>query len=106
MPVRGDVHRLAAPRRARGREQKGKRYGVVLQADELTSLSTVIVAPTSRSAGASLLRPVVAIEGAATQVMVEQVRAVDQQRLGRRVGHLSWEELEGVDRALRLVLGL
>ena len=38
-----------APRGARGSEQQGSRYAVIVQSDDLM-LSTVLVAPTSRSA--------------------------------------------------------
>jgi len=41
-----------------------------------------------------------------TLVLVEQTSAVDPSRLGDRIGHLSFEEIRGVDAALRLVLGL
>jgi mRNA-degrading endonuclease toxin of MazEF toxin-antitoxin module len=39
-------------------------------------------------------------------VLVEQVGAVDAQRLGRRMGHLTAEEMWAVDDALVTVLGL
>src|SRR4051794_23553898 len=54
--VRGDVHRLRAPRSARGHEQQGSRYAVVVQSDALP-LSTLIVAPTSTSARPASFRP-------------------------------------------------
>ena len=50
---RGDVVALPPPRGAIGHEQKGRRYGVVLQSSDLARLSTVIVAPTSASAQAT-----------------------------------------------------
>jgi mRNA interferase MazF len=77
-----------------------------MQADEFIGLSTVIVAPTSQSAAAASFRPVVNIDGATTRVMVEQMRAVDLQRLERHAGHLSLEEQTSVDEALELILGL
>ncbi|MGP8008819.1 MAG: type II toxin-antitoxin system PemK/MazF family toxin, partial [Acidimicrobiales bacterium] len=46
---RGDIVRLIPPK-SDGREQQGLRFGVVLQSDALAPLSTVLVAPTSRSA--------------------------------------------------------
>lgn len=104
--TRGDVVRLPAPRSARGREQTGPRFGVVVQADEFAPLSTVVVTPTSRSARAASFRPEVEILGETTLVLVEQVRAVDTDRLGEVVGHLRPEELWGVDVALGTVLGL
>lgn len=102
---RGDVYRVRLPA-GRGREQRGPRYGVVIQADELLGLSTLIVAPTSRSAAAATFRPEVAVAGERTRVLVEQLRALDQQRLGKRAGRLGAEEQRGVDEALALVLGL
>ncbi len=103
---RGEVFRLRAPRAIRGHEQAGQRYGVVVQADELLSLSTVIVAPTSTRARPSSFRPEVEIEGERTRVLVEQMGAVDPSRLGHSLGLLGVDELREVDSALATVLGL
>lgn len=103
---RGDVYELPSPRGARGREQTGRRFGVVLQSSELMALSTVIVAPTSTRARAASFRPEVTVGGRQTRVLVEQLGAVDQARLGKRRGRLAWSELEQVDEALTVVLGL
>jgi mRNA interferase MazF len=90
----------------RGHEQAGRRYGVVLQADELLALSTVIIAPTSTHALPASFRPEVEIEGTRTRVLVEQIGAVDPSRLGESHGLLGRYELNDVDRALAIVLGL
>ena len=103
--MRGDIHQLRAPRGARGNEQRGARYAVVLQSDDLV-LSTVLVAPTSRSAQPRTFRPSIAVKGELTQVLVEQTAAVDPVRLGPLVGHVSRRELESIDESLRLVLEL
>lgn len=103
--LRGDVYRFKLPKGI-GHEQHGDRFGVVVQADELLPRSVVLVAPTSRSARPASFRPEVDVEGAATRVLVEQVGAVDVGRLGDLVGHLSREELWGVDDALVTVFGL
>lgn len=103
---RGEVFALPAPRKPRGREQRGNRYAVVLQNDDLLALSTVIVAPTSTSARAASFRPEVKIAGASTRVLVEQLGAVDPERLGASVGFLAHDELRAVDRAAAVVLGL
>lgn len=103
---RGEVFRLSAPKRARGHEQAGSRYGIVLQADELLPLSTVIVAPTSAAAPARSFRPEVRIGKTRTRVLVEQLGAVDRSRLGESQGVLARAELEEVDRALVVVVGL
>lgn len=104
--MRGDIHRLRAPRVARGHEQQGRRYAVVVQSDDLQRLSTWVVAPTSTSARAATFRPRIEIDGAVTRVLVEQASAVDPSRLGECVGHLGFDEMRAVDAALRLVLEL
>jgi len=104
--VRGEVFRLRAARDARGSEQGGARFAVVVQADELLALSTVLVSPTSSSAPPRSFRPSVEIEGAETRVLVEQTTAVAPDRLGDPVGRLSAPELRDLDDALTLVLGL
>jgi mRNA interferase MazF len=103
---RGEVFRLQAPRGSRGHEQTGQRYVVVVQADELLSLSTVIIAPTSTRAQPASFRPEVEIDGQRTRVLVEQLGAVDPTRLGESHGLLAFGELRKVDRALAVVVGL
>jgi mRNA interferase MazF len=104
--VRGEVFRLPAPRRARGHEQRGTRYAVVVQADELLGLSTLLVTPTSQSALAASFRPVITIAGAETRALVEQTTVVDPRRLGQSAGRLSASEIHALDEALALILGL
>ncbi len=104
--VRGEVFRLPAPRGARGREQRGSRYAIVVQGDELLELSTVLVSPTSTSARPASFRPTIRLEGRETRILVEQTTVVDPQRLGRSAGRLDVSELRAVDEALKLVLGL
>jgi mRNA interferase MazF len=104
--VRGEVFRLPPPRGARGHEQRGARYAVVVQADEFLGLSTALVAPTSTSARQASFRPMITLEGRETRVLVEQTTVVDPQRLGRSMGRLETGELLAIDQALALVLGL
>lgn len=103
--MRGDIHRLRAPRGARGNEQRGGRYAVIVQSDDLL-LSTVLVAPTSRSALPRVFRPTITIGGEKTQVLIEQTTAVAPERLGELVGHVSHDELEQINNSLRLALEL
>ncbi len=103
--MRGEVYRLRSPKDARGNEQSGARYAVVVQSDQLP-LSTWLVAPTSTSARAARFRPEVEVAGRTTRVLAEQVTAVDPQRLGEVAGYLTREELRRVDAALRVVLEL
>lgn len=103
--LRGEVCELRAPRQARGHEQAGPRYGIVLQSSDLP-LSTVLVAPTSTAPRPASFRPEVEIAGSRTLVLCEQLAAIDAERLGQSLGVLPWRDLERVDRALKLVLGL
>jgi mRNA interferase MazF len=104
--VRGEIFRLPAPRGARAHEQRGARFAVVVQADELLELSSVLVSPTSRSARAATFRPEITLDGHETRVLVEQTTVVDPERLGPSAGRLDPCELRAVDEALMLVLGL
>ncbi len=103
--LRGDVHRFRLPPGV-GHEQHGDRFAIVVQADEFLPRSVVVVAPTSRSARAASFRPEAQIEGESTRVLVEQLGAVDLQRLGKLVGHLTHAEMWSVDEALIDILGL
>ena len=103
--LRGDIYRFT-PSKGIGHEQHGERFGVVVQADEFLPRSVILVAPTSRSARAASFRPEITVDGETTRVLVEQVGAVDASRLGNLCGHLSPEELWGVDESLAVVLGV
>jgi mRNA interferase MazF len=101
--VRGEVLRLPAPRQTRGHEQRGARYAV---ADEFLGLSTLLVSPTSTRARAATFRPTIELLGTETRVLVEQTTVVDPERIGKSVGRLDAAEMQAVDEALALVLGL
>ena len=104
--MRGDIYRLRTSRTAEGHEQRGPRYGVVVQSDDLL-LSTILVAPTSSSALPTDFRPRITMDGTTTYVLVEQTAAVNAEtRLGEFAGRLGPSELADLDRALTLVLGL
>jgi mRNA interferase MazF len=103
--VRGDVHQIKLSGK-RGHVQTGRRYAVIVQADALLALSTVVICPTSRSAFRASFHPEVTIAGEPTQVLCEMVGAVDARSLGARAAHLSHDELRAVEDALLLVLDL
>ncbi len=102
---RGDVVELRPPKGV-GREQNGKRLGVIVQSDALLPRSVVLVAPTSTSARSATVRPIVTIDGLQTKVLVEQMAAVDVNRLGETITSLAGEDMWNIDDALKLVLGL
>jgi len=103
--LRGDVHEFR-PACGIGHEQRGRRFGVIVQANELLSRSVVLVAPTSLSARPASFRPEIELLGETTRVLVEQVGAIDAGRLGDLVGHVTPEQQWGIDEALTTVLGL
>jgi mRNA interferase MazF len=103
--VRGDVHSINLPRR-RGRVQHGRRYAVIVQADDLLALSTAVVCPTSTSTPPASFHPEITIADEPTRIMCEMIGAVDARSLGKQVGHLTLDELRSVDDALLLVLDL
>jgi mRNA interferase MazF len=103
--IRGDVHAITMPRK-RGHVQHGRRYAVIVQADDLLALSTVVVCPTSRSAFPASFHPEITLQDQPTQVLCEMVGAVDAHGLGEHVGHLTLDEQRAVEDALLLVLDL
>jgi mRNA interferase MazF len=103
--VRGDVVRMPADKRARGAEQQGARYGVVVQSDDLL-LSTVLVTPTSTASMPMVHRPELTLLGERTCLLVEQTRAVRRDALGPVLGRLSFDDQRLLDDALRIVLAL
>ncbi len=104
--VRGEVFTLRMSPGRRGSEQQGRRFAVVVQADELLGLSTVLVAPTSTAAPARTFRPTIDVDGVQTRVLVEQTTAVSPDRLGTSVGRLSASELGDLDAALCVMFAL
>ena len=102
--LRGDVFALRLPKGI-GHEQRGKRFGVVVQSDALLPRSVVLIAPTSRSAKPASFRPEIEVDGSPTRVLVEQVGAIDISRLGELASHLTPQEQWGVDTAFLTVLG-
>lgn len=103
--VRGDVHAIKLPR-GRGRVQHGRRFAVIVQADDLLALSTIVVCPTSSSTPAASFHPEVTIADERTRIMCEMIGAVDARMLGEQIAHLTFDEMRSVDDALELVLDL
>ena len=102
---RGDINEIKLPR-GRGRVQHGRRFAVIVQADDLLSLSTIVVCPTSTSAPPASFHPEVTIGDEQTRIMCEMVGAVDARALGAQVAHLTFDEMRSVGDALELVLDL
>lgn len=77
-----------------------------MQADELLELSTVLIAPTSHSAAPATFRPLIEVSQTSTRVLTDQLRVFDLQSVTGTLGHLTRAELESVNEALALILGL
>ena len=104
--VRGECFRIRTQRGARGGEQRGERFAVVVQSDLVGGGATIVVVPSSRSALDAPYRPSVEIAGSPTRLLVDKMRASAVERLGKSVGRLSAAEMIAVDNAMRIVLGL
>jgi mRNA interferase MazF len=103
--VRGDVHAITLPK-GRGRVQHGRRYAVIVQADDLMALSTVVICPTSTSAPTASFHPEIDLNGQSTMVLCEMMGAIDARKLGDHVSHLNHDDMKRVEDALSLVLDI
>lgn len=90
VPVcRGEVY-LVALNPARGREIRKTRPCVVVSPDELNHhLATFIVAPLTTGSHSYPFRVPCRFEGKSGHVVLDQVRTVDRERLGRRLSRLG-----------------
>ena len=79
---------------------------MIVQADDLLALSTVLVCPTSASTPPASFHPEIDVGDVSTRVMCEMVGPVDTRALGTQAGHLTVDEMRAVDDALALVLDL
>lgn len=86
---RGEVF-LVARNPARGEEIQKTRPCVVVSPDELNAhLRTFIVAPLTTGSHPYPFRVSCRFEGRSGHVVLDQIRAVDRERLVRRLGKLS-----------------
>lgn len=104
---RGDVVLIVVP------GELGKpRPAVVVQADELGSRRTVVVCPmSSETDETTILRPVIEATGetglhSVSQIMTDKITAVRRDRIRRVLGSLRAVDVERLDRAILIVLGL
>jgi mRNA interferase MazF len=106
--MRGEVYALRPPKNARGHEQQGRRYAVILQASRFAHLSTWLAIPTSTSAHPYVFRPEVEEPGKGTALaLCEGLVAIDPQlRLAESLGSLTYAEMQEIDQALTLLMDL
>ena len=99
--ARGDVH-LVGLDPAHGSEIRKTRPCLVVSPDELNRhLRTVIVAPMTTGGQAYPWRVPCRFQGRAGFVALDQVRTVDGERLGRKLGKLAPATISEVQRVLQ-----
>lgn len=91
-----------------GPESKKTRPGVIVSNNaQNMAAQRIIVAPmTSVVKKVYPFEVLVTLDGKQSKVMLDQLRTVDCQRLGSKLGRLSIEEIEELDKVLKLVLSL
>lgn len=68
--------------------------------------STVTIVPTSTSAGGSVFRPLIEVDGRETRLLVDQIRTIDTDYLKDQVDNLSRDTMAQLDDALCRYLGI
>lgn len=105
--MRGEVYRLRRPRDARGHEQGGERFAVIVMATRYAHLSQWLVVPTSTRAQEAGFRPRIEVGGTATLALCDALVAIDPvTRLCEQVDYLSARALAEIDEALLMLLDL
>lgn len=111
-PRRGEVYVMSFDP-TRGAEIRKSRPALIIQNDVANQFSriTIVAALSSRFSGRTYPTEVRLPAGEAgleldSVVLCNQIRSVDKQRLGRRLGQLSPSTLRAVDRALAASLSI
>lgn len=91
-----------------GSEIKKTRPGVIISNDgqNLVGQRVIIAPATSVVKKLYPFEILIDLNGKKSKVMLDQIRTVDCQRLGEKIGKLTLKETEDLDRALKLVLNL
>lgn len=106
-PRRGDIYWIALDPTL-GTEIRKTRQAVIVSNDSCNTYgSRVVVLPITSNV--TTLYPgeaSIEVKGKPGRAMGDQIRSIDKARLRSRVGRLSQDELQAVDEALRITLGL
>jgi len=96
----------------RGSEQRGSRPALVIQNDRGNEFSekTIVASMSTRSGPGYPFRVSVSAKESGlseqSEVLLDQILTITQDRLGRRVGHVAPTTMEEIDRALHYSLGI
>ncbi|OGD93812.1 hypothetical protein A3A48_02130 [Candidatus Curtissbacteria bacterium RIFCSPLOWO2_01_FULL_37_9] len=110
-PKRGEVW-IADLAPGRGWEVAKRRPVIIISANEINKISTLVVIIPLSSIIPSVIGPErVFIEkgmflNKASIALPTQIRAIDKSRISKKVGNLSKDKLSEVEEALKVVLGL
>ena len=109
---RGDIHWITFPPSA-AREQAGPRPAIIVQADTAPPLPTVFVIPLTANLRASRFAGTFVVEAlpgtglqARSVVLAFQLRAIDRNRIGERLGAVASRDLMTLESQLRSLLAL
>lgn len=104
--IRGAVYPVDLGDAKRGREQRGRRLGLVISIEQ-NAWSTVTVIPTSARAQPAVFRPEVVVAGRDTKVLIDQIRTIDTTYVtGELVDYLSRDDMAQVEHGLSRYLDL
>ena len=106
-PKRGDVFWISFDPTV-GTEVKKTRPAVILSNNLFNKhLPRLLVVPiTSNTARVFDFESLVSIHGKKGKAMLDQLRAVDKSRLGKKICSLTFEEIQDIERALKEALAL
>ena len=109
---RGDIHWIEFPASS-AREQAGGRPAIIVQTDTTPALPTVFVVPLTSNPRASRFPGTFEVEPTPESglqvrsvVLAFQLRAIDRNRVGERLGSLDSRDLATLDGHLRSLLSL
>jgi len=106
-PRRGDIYWVALDP-SLGTEIRKTRPAVVVSNDSCNAhgMRVVVLPITSNVSSLYPGEARIDVRGKPGRALGDQIRSIDKSRLRSRVGRLSQDELEAVDDALRITLGL